>query len=388
MAYTQSFGAIPSKIDIRDYVASVSVDIDLPEEFELEMCAVKNQGAVGSCVAYSISEVIEYFNKVQEGKYVKMSTGYIYGNRINTNYTGSGMYPSSALSNTVKYGDVPNSMFSYNVEVPEAIKKFAEQCFELSPDAVPNRLSSYFRLDTKEAIKVSLIKNGPVVFAMPWYSDISIKDGVIQHDPDSTSVRGHHCMVVYGWNETGWKIQNSWGTSWGHQGRAILPYYVKITEAYGVTDEISEKLHNQKLKELEKSNADYIERIKELNLALTSLQEVYVAKGKQLTEAQTLLDKIKKSIEEDDVLIGNLEKDKEALTAYIKEVQDAYSELKTIYDSNKEELENYTKIIEEQKKTIEILEQDLLDVKKPFKNWSKTIVKVINWIINLFKKRK
>lgn len=42
MAYMQSFGAIPSKIDIRDYVASVSIDIDLPEEFELELCAVKN----------------------------------------------------------------------------------------------------------------------------------------------------------------------------------------------------------------------------------------------------------------------------------------------------------------------------------------------------------
>lgn len=317
-----------------------------------------------------------------------MSTGYIYGNRLNINHTGPGMYVSSALSNTVKYGDVPNSMFSYNVEVPEAIEKFAERCFELSPDAVPNRLSSYFRLDTEEAIKVNLIKNGPVVFAMPWYSDIFIKNGVIQHDPNSTSIRGHHCMVIYGWNKTGWKIQNSWGKNWCHQGRAILPYYVKISEAYGVTDEISEKLHNQKLKELEKLNADYIERVKELNLTLTSLQEAYKTKEKQLTEAQTLLDRIKKSIEEDGMLINNLEKDKEALTAYIKEVQDAYSKLKATYDSNKEELENYTKIIEEQKKTIEILEQDLLDVKKPFKNWSKTIVKVINWIINLFKKRK
>ena len=40
--YMKSFGAVPSKVDIRDYVANVNAAVEFPEEFELEMCAVKN----------------------------------------------------------------------------------------------------------------------------------------------------------------------------------------------------------------------------------------------------------------------------------------------------------------------------------------------------------
>ena len=53
-------------------------------------------------------------------------------------------------------------------------------------------------------------------------------------------------MIIYGWNEKGWLIQNSWGTYWGKKGRAILPYDVKIREAWGVTDEVT--LENSDIK--------------------------------------------------------------------------------------------------------------------------------------------
>ncbi|MBO7080368.1 MAG: hypothetical protein J6W64_11350 [Bacilli bacterium] len=98
--YTETFGALPPKKDIREYKATCSKRasaVNIPEEFELPICAVKNQGSVGSCVAHSVSEMIEYFNKVQEGTTVTFSTGYIYGNRRNCNYTGSGMYVDKAL---------------------------------------------------------------------------------------------------------------------------------------------------------------------------------------------------------------------------------------------------------------------------------------------------
>lgn len=388
MAYTQTFGAIPSKVDIRDYIASVSEPIELPDEFELEMCEVKNQGSVGSCVAYSISSVVEYFNKLQEKKYVKMSTGFIYGNRIDSGYTGTGMYVSEALKNTVKYGDVPNTQFSYNIEVPDAIEKFMEVNFELAPEAIPNRFSSYFRLDSIEAIKVNLIQNGPVVFAMPWYSDIYVsKDGIMIHNTTDTRVSGNHCMVIYGWNEQGWKIQNSWGTGWGVKGRAILPYNIGITEAYGITDEISETLTIERMKDLERSNKDYQNRINELHLTLTSLQEACNVKEKQIQESQALLEKIQQSMAESDTLIEHLERDKLALTEYIKDLQESYNTFKEMYDENVKELDEYAKTIEDQKKTIEVLEKDLMEIEKPYKYWWPFLVKAINWIINLFKKK-
>ena len=46
-------------------------------------------------------------------------------------------------------------------------------------------------------------------------------------------------MVIYGWNETGWLVQNSWGTGWGNKGRFVLPYNIPMKETWGVTDDVS-----------------------------------------------------------------------------------------------------------------------------------------------------
>ena len=47
-------------------------------------------------------------------------------------------------------------------------------------------------------------------------------------------------MFIYGWDETGWKVQNSWGSDWGHQGTMIIPYEMNIEEFWVVSDNIIE----------------------------------------------------------------------------------------------------------------------------------------------------
>ena len=202
------------------------------------MPSVKNQGSVGSCVAHSIATVIEYFNNLQQNSREAMSIGYIYGNRTNTTHTGKGMYMRDAIANTCKYGDVTKDLFPYNDEVPGIIDRFEDSVDELFDKGCPNRFTSYYRLYTDDEIKTSLMQNGPVIFAIRWYKDIKVVNGVIttaQKEYDG----GGHCMVIYGWNEQGWKIQNSWGLSWGRLGKAILPYDVKIREAWGVIDTLT-----------------------------------------------------------------------------------------------------------------------------------------------------
>ena len=388
MAYMQRFGAVPSKVDIRNYVASVSAtDEEFPESFELDMCAVKNQGSVGSCVAHSIAEVVEYFNRLQEGSYVKMSTGYIYGNRTGMNYNGEGMFTADALKNTVKFGDVRNDLFDVNVEVPQAINMFQEKAFELSPYAQPNRFTSYFQLGSINAIKANLIKNGPVVFVIKWYSDLKVVKGMLIHDESNNKVEGHHCMVIYGWDNRGWKIQNSWGTSWGQGGRAILPFTFKLSEAYGVIDTISEKTNQEREAQYNAMVKDYEEKIKELNLTLESLQTAEEANKQQLVEALKEVKKLQSQLEESDGSIESLEKTIEELNTHINNAKQTYIELKKEYDKNKQELDEYSKQIEDQKKTINILEQELIDIKKPYENWNKVIIKIINWFANLFRKK-
>ena len=230
-------GALFSPVDVRDYrLACAGNDEDFPETFELKMGKIKSQGRVGSCVAHSIAETIEHFNIKQHNDKTTMSTNYIYGNRTNMNYNKAGMYTRKAIANACKYGDVYESDFPGNTEVPDVIKAFEDQKYSLYDKGVPYRFSSYYSVKTKNEIKTALMNNGPVIFAMPWYDDIKVQDGIIQTSQKGDA--GGHCMVIYGWNKDGWLIQNSWGKNWGNQGTAVLPYDIKIREAYGIVDNI------------------------------------------------------------------------------------------------------------------------------------------------------
>lgn len=232
-------GSLFSIPDLRDYIATTSETV-FPESFELNMPRVKNQGSVGSCVAHSLATVVEYFTKKETSKSVKMSTGYIYGNRLLSVHKGKGMYTRDALKTLMKFGDVLYEDFPENVEVPYAIERFDDTNKELVDKGLNYKIKSYFKLANENAIKKHILDNQPVVMTMWWYDDISVKDGILKTDCVKSKNTGGHCMVIYGWNKTGWLVQNSWGTGWGNKGRFILPYSVPMKETWGVTDAASD----------------------------------------------------------------------------------------------------------------------------------------------------
>jgi C1A family cysteine protease len=255
-------GALLSPIDVRNYTATCAVNTgELPKEFSLDyLPEVKDQGRVGSCVAHALAFVVEYFDYLQGDNVGRMSTGYIYGNRSN-NYTGTGRHLSVAIKDLMKYGVCPYSKFPENVEVPEAIRLVESRLYNLYPEAYPNRISSYYQLHNTADIKAALMSGSPVVFAIYWYDDYELTNGNVLRFLTNT-YDSSHAMVIYGWNETGWLIQNSWGDDWGDGGRAILPYGYSLKEAWGFTDTHSEA--QKKAKEQE-----YIDQILLLQEQLT-----------------------------------------------------------------------------------------------------------------------
>ena len=48
----------------------------------------------------------------------------------------------------------------------------------------------------------------------------------------SPSSKGGHAYCLVGYNETGFLVQNSWGTEWGKGGFATLPYEDWLDSAY------------------------------------------------------------------------------------------------------------------------------------------------------------
>lgn len=493
-----------SKVDIREYSASFSPcgasaeTVEFPEEFELKMPAVKNQSTTSACVAFSLSTVVEYFNELQEGSYVKMSTGYIYGNRRKSDgFTGQGMYVSDALNTVVKYGDVPNKLFNSNLEVPEAIEVFEKKALDIAEDAYPNRFTEFFALKTRDDMKLNLMQNGPIVFSIQWYKGYYVEAGTNLLKFRTQTKDGSHCMVIYGWNKDGWKFQNSWGTMFGDGGRAVYPYDAPLQNCYGVIDTICNRAKDDKINELQKKFdeistelANKEDEIDKLNFSLNNYRDLIENQNNEIAEkqkkiaelqcdiaaaeslkatdenvikdaqefieelnkiaretdanikdCQDKIERIKSSLEEGVVLnreeleqqIADLEnsvktyqdnltnindqitdknktinamqqevaainKDIEKLNNELSIYQNTYDEaLKKLTEISEQNLlltqeynEALTKLnslsetIKEQEKTINILNNQIIEIEKPYANWPRWLVKLINLIINLF----
>lgn len=239
------YGAIFSGVDVRDYkMVCTAATYDFPAEFELNTVRVKDQADVGSCVAHALSSIIEYYNNVQRNDPTEMSVGYIYGNRTTSEHKAEGMVMRDALEVVRKFGDVPKEDFPYNEETPMAIRLYQKKADELYDVGYPNRISEYCRIDTVSAAKLALMNGVPLLMAMEWYNDMVVEDGVLK--TNYSGYGGGHCMFIYGWDERGWKIQNSWGTSWGANGRFILPYQMGMAECWAVLDDIFEGAYVKK----------------------------------------------------------------------------------------------------------------------------------------------
>lgn len=241
-----SCGAIFSGIDIRDYkMVCTSRNIEFPDDFELKTVRVKDQGTTGSCVAHALSSIIEYYNANQRNDYTEMSVGYIYGNRTNSGHKDPGMIMRDALGIVAKFGDVPIDDFPFNEETPRAIKLYERHADDLYDVGRPNRISEYCHVNTVAAAKLALMAGVPLLMAMEWYEDMEVdEDGVLR--TDYIGYAGGHCMFIYGWDERGWKIQNSWSEDWGVNGCFVLPYEMGMAECWAVMDDIIEGAYVKK----------------------------------------------------------------------------------------------------------------------------------------------
>lgn len=241
----RAMGCIFSPYDSRDYqlVCGANTQQVFPKKFELEPRRVKDQGSTGSCVAHTLSSIIEYYNYNQNNDDTEMSIGYIYGNRRNSSYKGEGLIMRDALATVCKYGDCPKEEFPYNKEVPEAIQLFEKSANHLFPLGEPHRITEYCRVNDEASIKMAIMSGCPVAIALNWYNDIQIdKFGVAHSNFNEKDMCGGHCVSLVGWDESGWKILNSWGTNWGNEGYFIWPYEYPIEESWIVIDDNIEGL--------------------------------------------------------------------------------------------------------------------------------------------------
>lgn len=231
------FGALKPKIDVRDYVYAAGA-CELPDSFLYEdMPPVKSQGSISSCVAHATAAILEYFNIAENGKYQELSTNFIYA--LGSNKTSKGMYLRDACKIAKQHGDPFEDTIPGNTEKPKCVEEVeALLTNEVYAEAANFKISAYAQCRTNEDIKKALINNGPVLASYKWYDKYTSKDNILHFDTSSSA--GYHAVVICGYNEDGWLIQNSWGKWWNGDGQCVIPYSTPVREAWSFVDADSE----------------------------------------------------------------------------------------------------------------------------------------------------
>ena len=229
---------VESSYDVRDY--KICAEKHFPDSYELPLRVnIKNQGSKPTCVAHALASLVEYHNLVETKEYRKFSTEFIYGTRDIGYYMGDGMCIRNALNTILKYGDCYYTDCPGNSNVETAMTKINENVDEYRTKAYPYRIGSYYRVKTPEEIKTALLNHGPVVISMTTRKDAKIVNDCYTF-PKNAKNNGLHCVLIVGWNNKGWIIQNSWGSGYAGDGYFTLTYDTKINEAWGTIDQTND----------------------------------------------------------------------------------------------------------------------------------------------------
>lgn len=262
------FGALPSPKDVRDYrlTASATVMTKIPKTYVLEPARIKCQGSHPTCVAHALCSLIEYYNLRDSGLNYMFSTDFIYGCRTDDDYLGEGMYLRDGLKVIQKYGDVRCSRLPGNTDVPTARKKVFADFDNLIAEAAPNRISTYYKVQSLNELKYAIVTGGPAPAVMKWFKSAKVKaDGIYRYT--NTEIESYHAVLVIGWTTDYLIVQNSWGRTWGKNGLFYVPIG-KIDEVfhefYGVTDDIGNIVKPNKVTNQFSSIINFILRLFEL----------------------------------------------------------------------------------------------------------------------------
>ena len=221
-------GALKPKADVRDYRIAAAAT-EYPESYLCEnLPPVKNQRSVSSCVAHATAAILEVFNKTETGKFVPLSTNFIYGMQgIAFGKLTSGMYLRDACKIVKEYGNATEASIGGNIEQPKCTEQLKEKLTDnIYEEAKNYKVASYAKCKTINDI-CKLVKIGE-------QDKYTLKDKIIAFNKKVDY--GYHAIMICGWNENGWICQNSWGRNWNSDGKFIYPYTEKFEELWSFVD--------------------------------------------------------------------------------------------------------------------------------------------------------
>lgn len=196
--------------------------VSLPSSYRAPgLPPVMDQGTTPMCVAYSSGSMKNWQDKRDLDKFFNFDESrffYSIGGGPN------GAVARYALDRMLNYG------------YPEHGGVYASR----------HKITAYYSVDkSMSIIKHAIMRLGPILMLGPWYNNwiYNIPGSAILPRPDWGG-NGHQVLVV-GWDDDkGLEFQNSWGTLWGNNGRAWMPYWYAVNtmwEFWKTVDQITDK---------------------------------------------------------------------------------------------------------------------------------------------------
>lgn len=189
---------------------------EFPQEYDLRCHSQtpRQQGARGTCAAFTAAAIKEIQEKLDQGFDEWMSPEFIYYHRANR--PAPGMYGRNVFQVLQQIGSVPESMYSYKKNDLDA-KPPSKDLYSI---AAQYRIANFARVTTCDGLKRALLEIGPCYMLLPLYSF----DTYFWRTGDGESVITGHAVTVVGYNREGFIIRNSWGADWNGNGHIIFPY--------------------------------------------------------------------------------------------------------------------------------------------------------------------
>lgn len=187
------FGFNPSAIDGSERIFHSSIEVELPEKYTFKgyMPPVIDQGEESICVPCTISAYLNWRENLKDGNVRdnKIALYEIYDSRTND---GEGMSYKEAFKFLKKDGvDSKNGLL---------------------------KISSYGMVLNFLSLRHAIVMNGPCFGALPVYN----MDADFWNKKKGDKLLGYHAISIIGYDESGFYIRNSWGSSYANKGYTYI----------------------------------------------------------------------------------------------------------------------------------------------------------------------
>ena len=224
----------PPDLKYHRKLISLPANYDFSTAFPSCNPSAKNKGTCGNDYAFTTSSVIELRRCRKLGVYVALSPQDLTSCDQHNNGCkgGNGLY---SFLYGERYGLRTEACSPYSDEYKMNKISFTSacrlNCFDLSRNNIRYfcKKGTSMTVDFTDDVKNEIYLRGPVFLLIHSYQDFSDLGAHItpyKAATSSNSLLGTHSVTLIGWGTTGtvdyWLILNSWSTSWGNKGKAMI----------------------------------------------------------------------------------------------------------------------------------------------------------------------